>query len=208
MTEQNTKKIIIVDDHPLIRGAVAAVVREDPELELIGEYSDGEEALKMVLADNPDLIILDLELPSLDGLSMIRRIRLVNHKIRILILSAKSEQIMASHTHLAGANGYVGKGREIGELVTAIKTVLFGYDCFPAAPVNQPGKVARLEALSPREVEVLQYLARGVNNRDIAVRLFLSEKTVSTYKTRIQEKLGLESLAGMIEYAVLHKLID
>ncbi|WJF91754.1 response regulator transcription factor [Paraburkholderia bonniea] len=202
------KKIIIVDDHPMIRRTLSALIREDPELELIGESGDGEEGLKMVLSENPDLLILDLELPNLDGLSMIRRIRLVNNKMRILILSAKSEQLMAGHTHLAGANGYVGKGREMGELVTAIKTVLFGYDCFPAAPMNVPGKAARLEALSPREVEVLQYLARGVNNRDIAVRLFLSEKTVSTYKTRIQEKLGLESLAGMIEYAVLHKLID
>jgi two-component system response regulator FimZ (fimbrial Z protein) len=200
------KRIVIIDDHPMIRGTVSDVLRADSELEVLGECGDGEDGLKMVLAENPDLLILDLDLPRLDGLSMIRRIRANNDKIRILVLSAKPEQVMAGHTRLAGANGYVGKGREIGELVTAVKTILFGYDCFPAD--TSTGREGGLNLLSPREVEVLQYLARGVSNKDIATRLFLSDKTVSTYKSRIQEKLGLSSLAALIEFASLQKLID
>ena len=200
------KRIVIIDDHPMIRGTVAGVLRADPELEVLGECGDGEDGLKMVLDQNPDLLILDLDLPRLDGLSMIRRIRANNDKIRILVLSAKPEQVMAGHTRLAGANGYVGKGREVGELITAVKTVLFGYDCFPADAAS--GREGGLNLLSPREVEVLQYLARGVSNKDIATRLFLSDKTVSTYKSRIQEKLGLSSLAALIEFASLQKLID
>jgi two-component system, NarL family, response regulator, fimbrial Z protein, FimZ len=201
------KRIVIIDDHPMIRGTIAAVMRADPELVVVGESGDGEDGLAMVLAERPDLVILDLDLPRLDGLSMLRRIRAHDDQMRILVLSAKPEQVMAAHTRLAGANGYVGKSREIGELLTAARSVLFGYDCFPAEIV-QTGKEGGLEWLSPREVEVLQYLVRGVTNKDIAERLFLSDKTVSTYKTRLREKLGLSSLAGLIEFASFHKLID
>ena len=161
----------------------------------------------MVLKEKPDLVIIDLDLPRLDGLSIIRHIREENLKICILVLSAKPEDVMAGYMRAAGANGYVGKGRQMSELITALKTILYGYDCFPAdatgaMPENPLG------ALSVREVEVLQHLARGASNRDIASRLFLSDKTVSTYKGRIQEKLGLSSLAALIEFASLHKLVD
>jgi two-component system response regulator FimZ (fimbrial Z protein) len=201
------KRIVIIDDHPIIRGTIASVLRADPELEVVGECGDGEDGLKMVLAECPDLVILDLDLPRLDGLSMIRRIRAQNLKTCILVLSAKPEHVMASYTRNAGANGYVSKGREISELITALKTVLFGYDCFPV-DTTDPAAQSGLKSLSTREVEVLQHLARGGSNRDIASRLFLSDKTVSTYKSRIQEKLGLSSLAALIEFASLHKLID
>jgi two-component system, NarL family, response regulator, fimbrial Z protein, FimZ len=201
------KRIVIIDDHPIIRGTLAGVLRADPELELVGDSGDGEEGLKMVLTKCPDLVILDLDLPRLDGLSMIRRIRAQNLETRILVLSAKSEHVMASYTRSAGANGYVSKGREISELVTALKTVLYGYDCFPVDAADTSFECG-LKSLSAREIEVLQYLARGIRNRDIANRLCLSDKTVSTYKSRIQEKLGLSSLAALIEFASLHKLID
>jgi two-component system response regulator FimZ (fimbrial Z protein) len=201
------KRIAIIDDHPIIRGTIASVLRADPELEVVGECGDGEEGLQMVLKEKPDLVIIDLDLPRLDGLSIIRHIREENLKICILVLSAKPEDVMAGYMRAAGANGYVGKGRQMSELITALKTILYGYDCFPAdatgaMPENPLG------ALSVREVEVLQHLARGASNRDIASRLFLSDKTVSTYKGRIQEKLGLSSLAALIEFASLHKLVD
>jgi two-component system response regulator FimZ (fimbrial Z protein) len=205
--ERLMKRIVIIDDHPIIRGTIASVLHADPELELVGACGDGEEGLAMVFAESPDLVIIDLDLPRLDGLSLIRRIRDKNTKICILVLSAKPEHIMAGYARSAGANGYVGKGREISELLTALKTVLFGYDCFPADSAEAEA-VSGLSALSAREVEVLQYLARGVSNRDIAGRLSLSDKTVSTYKSRIQEKLGLSSLAGLIEFATSHRLVD
>jgi two-component system response regulator FimZ (fimbrial Z protein) len=202
------KRIAVVDDHPIVRGTLSRVLSADAELQVIGEAGDGESGLKIALAEKPDLIILDLDLPRMDGLSLIRRVRSQDDKIRILVLSAKPEQIMASHTRIAGANGYVGKGREVGELLTAVKTVLFGYDCFPADLAGTSHDGGGLGRLSPREVEVLQYLARGVSNKEISVRLSVSDKTISTYKTRIQEKLGLSSLVALIEFASLHKLID
>ncbi|MEW9582660.1 response regulator [Paraburkholderia sp. DGU8] len=198
---------MIIDDHPIIRGTIANVLRADPELDMVGECGDGEDGLRMVLAECPDLVILDLDLPRLDGLSMIRRIRAQNLKTSILVLSAKPEHVMATYTRNAGANGYVSKGREISELITALKTVLFGYECFPVDTTHAASDNG-LKSLSAREVEVLQHLVRGASNRDIAGRLFLSDKTVSTYKSRIQEKLGLSSLAALIEFASMHKLID
>jgi two-component system, NarL family, response regulator, fimbrial Z protein, FimZ len=201
------KRIVIIDDHPMIRGALASALRSDPELEIAGESGDGEEGLRMVLASSPDLVVLDLDLPSLDGLSMIRRIRAQDGKMRILVLSAKPDHVMSPHTQQAGANGYVNKVRDLSEMLTAVRSVLHGFDCFPANAL-QTSKSSGLDSLSPREMEVLQYLARGVSNKDIASRLFLSDKTVSTYKTRLFEKLGLSSLAALIEFATLHKLID
>jgi len=204
--ERFMKRIMIIDDHPIIRGTIASVLRADPELELVGECDDGEDGLKMVLEENPDLVIIDLDLPRLDGLSVIRRIREKNRKIFILVLSATPEHVMSGYARSVGANGYVGKGREISELITALKTILFGYDCFPAAAdaVTESG----LSALSAREVEVLIYLARGMSNRGVASRLSVSDKTISTYKGRILEKLGISSLAGLIEFATAHRLTD
>lgn len=201
------KRIIIVDDHPIIRDAIAAVLQADPELNLIGECGDGEDGLAMIQNERPDLVILDLDLPRLDGLAIIRRIREQNMKTCILVLSAKPEHAMAAYTRSAGANAYVSKGREISEFTTALKTVLFGYDCFPADTTGTLSENG-FKALSARELEVLQHLARGASNRDIASHLFLSDKTVSTYKTRIQEKLGISSLAALIEFASLRQLVD
>lgn len=201
------KRIVIVDDHPMIRSAIANVLRADLELQVVGESGDGEEGLRLILSSTPDLVVLDLDLPNLDGLSMIRRIRAQDSGIRVLVLSAKPDNVMASHTRQAGANGYVSKGRELHEMLTAVRTVLLGFDCFPA-DTTYTGKTSGLDVLSSREMEVLQYLARGVSNKEIANRLFISDKTVSTYKTRLSEKLGLSSLAALIEFATLNKLID
>jgi two-component system response regulator FimZ (fimbrial Z protein) len=123
------------------------------------------------------------------------------------IAIGKPDHVMSLHTQQAGANGYVSKGRELTEMLTAARTVLLGFDCFPAQAPHT-GKAGGLDVLSPREMEVLQYLARGISNKEIASRLFLSDKTVSTYKTRLCEKLGLSSLAALIEFATLNKLID
>ncbi|WP_123387027.1 response regulator transcription factor [Paraburkholderia sp.] len=194
------KKIVIVDDHPMVREAVSQFLDADPEFKVVGHAGDGIEGLKMILFEDPDLVVLDLELPGIDGLSIIRRIRERNERIRILILSAKSPRVLAGHARVAGANGYFEKGRNIEELLTVVKLVLFGYDCFPT-DVAHRGKEGGLSLLSSRELEVLQYLVRGENNKAIAEKLSLSDKTVSTYKIRIQAKLGVSSAAGLVEFA-------
>ncbi|PXW16009.1 response regulator transcription factor [Paraburkholderia caballeronis] len=203
--EKTMKRIVVVDDHPIVVKMLSNVLNAD--YELVGESGDGEEALHLVQTLKPDLVILDLELPKLDGLSVIRAIRAKHPETRVLVLSAKPEQVMANHTRIAGANGYVSKSRGIEELCSVVRAVLLGYDCFPAGSCDG-GRDVALNGLSPREIEVLQYLARGMSNKSIAARLGLSDKTVSTYKTRVLDKLGVSSLAALIEYATLNNLID
>ncbi|RQH00225.1 response regulator transcription factor [Paraburkholderia dinghuensis] len=199
------KRIVVIDDHPIVLKMLVNVLHT--EYELVGESSDGEEGLRMVQSLKPDLVILDLELPKLDGLSVIRGVRSTQPDTRILVLSAKPELVMANHTRMAGANGYVSKSRGVEELCSVVKAVLLGYDCFPAGSCGG-GRDVALNGLSPREVEVLQYLARGMSNKGIAARLGLSDKTISTYKTRVLDKLGVSSLAALIEFASLNKLIE
>ncbi|WP_321898647.1 response regulator transcription factor [Paraburkholderia heleia] len=199
------KRVVVIDDHPIVRKMLANVL--NTEYELVGECSDGEAGLQLVQDLRPDLAILDLELPKLDGLSVIRGIRAQQHGARILVLSAKPELVMANHTRIAGANGYVNKNRGVEELCGVVRAVLLGYDCFPAGSCGG-GRDVALNGLSPREVEVLQYLARGLSNKGIAARLGLSDKTISTYKTRVLDKLGVSSLAALIEFATLNKLIE
>jgi len=199
------KKIVIVDDHPVIREAVTQILNADPELEVIGHSGNGIEGLAMIISAGPDLVVLDIELPGIDGLSIIRRIRGRNEKARILVLSARSEHSTAQEAKVAGANGYFEKDRNITELLTVVKVVLFGYDCFPSG-IADLSKSDGLSLLSSRELEVLQYLVRGENNKGIAEKLGLSDKTVSTYKIRIQTKLGVSSVAGLVEFAANHKL--
>ncbi|WP_042268313.1 response regulator transcription factor [Paraburkholderia heleia] len=199
------KRVVVIDDHPIVRKMLANVL--NTEYELVGECSDGEAGLQLVQDLRPDLAILDLELPKLDGLSVIRGIRAQQPGARILVLSAKPELVMANHTRIAGANGYVNKNRGVEELCGVVRAVLLGYDCFPAGSCGG-GRDVALNGLSPREVEVLQYLARGLSNKGIAARLGLSDKTISTYKTRVLDKLGVSSLAALIEFATLNKLIE
>ena len=199
------KRIVVIDDHPIVLKMLVNVL--NTEYELVGECADGEEGLRLVQELRPDLVILDLELPKLDGLSVIRGIRAKVPATRVLVLSAKPEQVMANHTRIAGSNGYVSKNRGVDELCGVVRTVLLGYDCFPAGSCSA-GRDVALNGLSPREVEVLQHLARGMSNKGIAARLGLSDKTVSTYKTRVLDKLGVSSLAALIEFASLNKLID
>lgn len=203
--EQKMKRVVVIDDHPIVRKMLVNVL--NTEYELVGECSDGEAGLQLVQELRPDLVILDLELPKLDGLSVIRGIRAQQPGARILVLSAKPEMVMANHTRIAGANGYVNKNRGVEELCGVVRAVLLGYDCFPAGSCGG-GRDVALNGLSPREVEVLQYLARGLSNKGIAARLGLSDKTVSTYKTRVLDKLGVTSLAALIEFATLNKLIE
>ncbi len=161
----------------------------------------------MARIHTPELAILDLDIPRISGLDVIPRLKLVHPPIRLMVLSGHDPATFAPRAMRSGVHGFVGKSQEMKEIMRGVEAVLAGYDCFP--PDN--GDVAPasgLSSLSAREVEVLQHLARGVSNRDIAGRLSLSDKTVSTYKSRIQEKLGLTSLAGLIEFATLHRLVE
>lgn len=200
--------ILVIDDHPAFRMVIKMQLMQLLGVEEVIEADNGQTAVEMARLHTPELAILDLDIPRISGLDVIPRLRLVHPPIRVMVLSGHDPATFAPRAMRSGVHGFVGKSQEMREIMRGVEAVLAGYDCFPADSADAVAAASGLSALSAREVEVLQHLARGVSNRDIAGRLSLSDKTVSTYKSRIQEKLGLSSLAGLIEFAATHRLID
>lgn len=210
------KGVLIVDDHPLMRMAVRLILERN-NVEVIGEASDGPTAINMVRQLNPSLIILDINLPKMDGLEVISRMRTQGMQQKILVISSHSQEHFAGRCAMAGAQGFIGKNDALDELWEAVKTLRAGRVYLPAGIYTQStrspqsqndNESQRLNSLSNREMIVLQYLARGWSNKAIADELLLSSKTVSTYKTRLQAKLDAQNIVDLLALAKRHSLIE
>jgi two-component system, NarL family, response regulator EvgA len=207
--------VMIVDDHPALRLVIRTHLAQVSNIGDIVEADNGQEAVEMTRQHLPDLAILDLDIPRINGLDVIPRLRLAHPDIRVMILSGHDTSTFVQRAIRAGAQGFVSKTQDISEIVRGVEAILSGYSVFPmtsgtvVAPiVGEISERDRLDLLSDKELVVLQMLAKGMSNKTIGEALFMSDKTVSTYKTRLREKLGVSSLAGMIEFATYHKLID
>jgi two-component system response regulator EvgA len=207
--------VMIVDDHPALRLVIKTHLTQVANIEDVVEAGNGQEAVELTRQYLPDLAILDLDIPRINGLDVIPRLRLAHPHIRVMILSGHDTPTFVQRAVRAGAQGFVSKTQDISEIVRGVEAILSGYSVFPVtsgtivAPlVGELNEQAKLELLSDKELIVLQMLAKGMSNKSIGEALFMSDKTVSTYKARLREKLGLSSLAGMIEFATHHKLID
>jgi two-component system response regulator EvgA len=181
---QRVGSVVIVDDHPMIRFAVRTILEQNG-WEVVAEASSGVDALTAVRQHRPDLVILDIGIPKMDGLMVISRLRgdSQDHKPGIVVLSAQNPDHLAARCLHAGATGFVYKGKELQELVCAAKAVLQGNMYFPSVALHPCGdrgaalsETALIEQLSDRELVVLQHLARGALNKTIAATLMLSEK--------------------------------
>jgi len=206
--------VIVVDDHPAIRLAVRAALEASGTFSVIGEADDGPTALATIRDLRPDLVILDLDLPRLNGLDLIERVRKTQPSAKLLVLSAQEESIFAGRTVQAGANGFMSKTQNMPAVVQAAQTVMAGYSMFPSsalaaqAHLEASGSPALLiKSLSDRELIVLQHLARGLSNKQIAETLLISNKTISSYKTRIFEKLGISTLVELVDFTRAQNLI-
>lgn len=201
------KSVIVIDDHPIIAMAVKGYFEREGDFVIVGDASSGSAGLELVRRLTPDLVILDLLLSRVDGLTLIRQLRAIDPAPKILILSARDEAIYISRAAEEGANGFVAKSASLDILLQAARTVLAGFHLFPESAATRsrerPGGIGPTE-LSKRELAVLSHIAHGYRNKDIAGRLFLSPKTVSTYKTRLMNKLGLESVLDLVDYARSH----
>ena len=205
-------KVLIVDDHPVIRLAVRMLM-ERHGYEVVAETDNGVDALQLTRDHLPDIVILDIGIPKLDGLEVIARITLVSPASKVLVLTSQAPGHFSMRCMQAGAAGYVCKQQDLTELLSAIKAVLSGYSYFPNQALHK-GRTGvgggtegeMVERLSGREMMVLQQLARGKSNKEIADSMFLSNKTVSTYKTRLLLKLNARSLVDLIELAQRHGL--
>jgi DNA-binding NarL/FixJ family response regulator len=209
-----TKRILIVDDHAVVREGLARILGSAGEGWTVGEASSGFQALEWLRRDHADLVIVDLSMPGMSGLELIRRIRDEFGRVAMLVLSMHAEEQYAIRAFKAGANGYVTKDGASTELIRAALKVMGGgaYVTPELAErvvlqLNGGVGVARHSQLSDRELEVLRRLVAGQRPTDIANALHLSVKTISTHKSRIQEKLELPTLAELVRYGLEHGLV-
>ncbi|HEP9994406.1 TPA: response regulator [Pseudomonas aeruginosa] len=205
-------RILIVDDHPVIRMAMKMLLEAEGH-QIVGDTDNGVDAISLGRELKPDLVILDIGIPRLDGLEVISRLMVLALPLKILVLTGQSASLFALRSMQAGAAGFVCKQSGLAELVTAVNAVASGYSYFPSSamrPVQQGAysdDVELLGRLSDREVSVLQYLSQGYSNKQISEQMFISNKTVSTYKARLLLKLNAGSLVDLIEFAKRNTLI-
>lgn len=205
--------VFIVDDHPVIRLAIRMLL-EHEGYEIVGETDNGVDAMQMIRECVPDLIILDISIPKLDGLEVLSRFNSMNSTLKTLVLTAQSPKLFAMRCMQSGAAGYVCKQEELSELVSAIKAVFSGYNYFPSQALtpdkNENDNFSEIELfkqVNDRELMVLKLFAQGKTNKEIAAGMFLSNKTVSTYKKRLMQKLKAHSLVELIEMAKHNGLV-
>jgi two-component system, NarL family, response regulator EvgA len=200
--------VMIVDDHPALRLVIKTHLAQVANIEDVVEAGNGQEAVELTRQHLPDLAILDLDIPRINGLDVIPRLRLAHPHIRVMILSGHDTPTFVQRAVRAGAQGFVSKTQDISEIVRGVEAILSGYSVFPVtsgtvvAPlVGELNEHAKLELLSDKELIVLQMLAKGMSNKSIGEALFISNKTVSSHKTRILQKLGVETLVDLVDFA-------
>lgn len=211
-------RIVIADDHRIVREGLRHLLEKRTDFKVVGEAPDGESAVRLARELSPDIVIVDISMPGLNGIEATRRILAERPEIRVLALSMHSDRRFVIETLKAGASGYILKDSAFDELARAIEVVMArGAFLSPAITemvvrdyVAQSGRDddAAFSVLTPREREVLQLMAEGEPTRAIAVHLAVSVKTVETYRQQIMEKLDLHSVAELTKYAVREGLTE
>lgn len=205
-------RVAIADEHPFARHALRTWMHEQG-FEVVAETGDGLDAVWQVQAESPDLLVLGLRLTRLNGIEVARRLRQHASACRVLVFTDQPTQHTAGLCARAGASGFVSKSDGLDELALAIEAIRRGKTFFPLQGIQRPNRdpatrteAEQLDQLSPRELTVLRYLAQGMGNRAIADEMMLSDRTVSTYKSRIQEKLNVKSVIELAAIAARHGL--
>jgi len=210
-------RILLVDDHPVVRDGIRSWLSQQPSLEVAGEAADGEEAIESAVRLQPDLVLMDISLPRMSGLDAAKILRQRVPKAQVLILSVHNKKEFVLEIVRSGARGYVLKEAGPTELLKAIETVAAGevYFSAPAAKLLLQEHVRRsnnshdgVDRLSNREREVLVSIAGGSMNKEIAVRLGLSLRTIETHRESIMRKLDIHTVAGLTKFAITEGLVD
>ena len=203
-------RVLVADDHKIVRDGLKGILAATADLQAAGEAASGDEALALVKANDYDVVMIDMSMPGLSGIDLIKRLKIEKPKLRILVLSMHGERQYAARALKAGASGYLNKDRAAEMLVGALRKVAAGgmhITEATAATLLQSSEKPPHETLSDREFEVLRLLVEGLGPTEIGDKLHLSVKTVSTHKTRILEKLGLGGTAELVRYALDNKLV-
>jgi DNA-binding NarL/FixJ family response regulator len=202
-------RIVLADDHKIVRDGLKRILAATSDLQVAAEAGDGDELLRLVKGNDYDVAVVDMSMPGLSGIALVKRLKDEKPKLRVLVLSMHGEQQYAARVLKAGASGYLNKDSAAEMLVGAIRKIAAGgvHIGEAAAASLVAAERSPHEALSDREFEVLRLLVDGLGPTEIGERLHLSVKTVSTHKTRILEKLSLGSTAELVRYAIEHKLV-
>ena len=212
--------ILLADDHAVLRAGLKALLNAEPDMTVVGEAGDGQACIRLALRLQPDLILLDINMPQTNGLEALAELRQRVPHSRVLVLTMHDDASYLRQVLATGGAGYVLKEAADNELLTAIRTVHNGgiflhpahthilLETTTNQPPSSPAPDETLASLSEREREVLQLLALGHTNKEIAQMLYLSVKTVETYKARLMEKLDLKTRAALVRFALQHGLLD
>jgi len=212
---QKRTRVLLADDHPVIRHGIAACLDKHDQLEVVGEASDGKDTLRKAKELSPDIILMDIDMPHTNGLAVTEMLRKELPQIKVLILSMSDSGTFVPRILQSGARGYIAKDSPTEELVKAIETVqrgetYFGEDVAQIAlkqmmSGNAPG--ANNRELSPRERDVLIGIAKGLSNKEIASQLNIGTRTVETHRDNLMRKLDIRSVGGLTKYALANGLV-
>lgn len=200
----NTLRIVLADDHALVRAGMRALLSELPEIEVVGEAGNGEETLELVRELAPDLALVDVSMPGLNGLEVAARVRRDSPQTRVVMVSMLVDQEFVRGALAAGASGYLLKNADRTELEDALRAVARG-ESWVGSPLPDDGDAASrtsIGRLTPRQREVLQMIAEGYSSKEIASRLNVSLKTVDAHRAELMDRLGIHGVAGLVRYAI------
>ena len=208
MTDLAPIRVLSVDDHPLLREGIAAIINNEPDMLLVADAANGSEALLKFREHQPDVTLMDLRLPDGSGIDAMIAIRTEFTDARIIMLTTFEGDVEIHRAMEAGARGYMLKSMPPGDLVDVIRQVHAGKKRVPAAVASHLAEHLSDEALTVREIDVLRHIAGGNRNRDIAERLYISEETVKVHVKHIMEKLGANDRTQAIAIAVKRGIIQ
>jgi len=211
-------RVLLVDDHPLVIDGIQARLESEGGIEVVGQAGNGLEAIELVQSLKPDVVLMDVSMPVMNGLEATRELRLRSPETRVLILSMHDNREYMVQLIQSGARGYILKDVSAAEMVKAIETVCQGGTYFSASAsqtlfshFTDPDAADAVEEageLTPRERMVLRQLAEGHNNKEIARALSISVRTVETHRQNIKSKLNIHTAAGLVRYALEHNLVQ
>lgn len=208
---ETVKRVILVDDHPIMRHGLAQLIRMENGLDVCGEAGNAREGLDLVSKLNPDLAVIDLTLPDKNGLELVKDIRAMHPATVCLVLSMHDESLYGERSLRAGARGYVMKEEAADHLITAIHKIMSGglyvSETLNARMLEQMtaptrAKAAGIDSLTDRELEILELIGKGVATKNIATQLSISARTVEAHRAHVKEKLGITDGAALVRYAV------
>jgi two-component system response regulator NreC len=209
-------RILLVDDHQILREGLRALLESEPDLIVVAEAGNGKEAIRLTEERKPDVVVIDIGLPDMSGLEVIREIRNLNNEVRTVVLSMHTQREFVLQAIDAGCDGYVPKSSAHTSLLQAIRTIQSGErflhpkvaTVLMESLANTTTEADQFKLLSDRERDVLKLTAQGFISREIAEQLLLSPKTVETYRQRAMEKLGLEHRSDLIRFALRAGILD